>query len=89
LSRDPNLARQHPADYIKGTEVTIKQALATAKRNIRDSSRTGYRHWCRHDGSTPLPVDASGQPLRLVKNCQESSRDGLAVEGINRGGRGG
>ena len=23
LSRDPNLARQHPADYIKGAEVTI------------------------------------------------------------------
>ncbi len=24
LSRDPNLARQHPADYIKGAEVSIK-----------------------------------------------------------------
>ena len=31
LSRDPNLARQHPADYIKGAEVTIKKALADAR----------------------------------------------------------
>ena len=30
LSRDPNLARQHPADYIKGAEITIKKALADA-----------------------------------------------------------
>ena len=24
LARDPNLARQHPADYVKGAEITIK-----------------------------------------------------------------
>jgi ribulose kinase len=35
LSRDPNLARQHPADYVKGAEVTIKSALAAAKKNVR------------------------------------------------------
>src|SRR5215469_2606706 len=35
LSRDPNLARQHPADYVKGAEITIKNAIATAKRNVR------------------------------------------------------
>ena len=28
LSRDPNLARQHPADYVTGAEITIKKALA-------------------------------------------------------------
>jgi len=32
LGRDPNLARQHPADYVKGAEVTIKKALAEARR---------------------------------------------------------
>ena len=31
LSRDPNLARQHPADYVKGAEVTIKKVLAEAR----------------------------------------------------------
>src|ERR1041385_4958933 len=35
LSRDPNLARQHPADYVKGAEITIKEALATAKKSVK------------------------------------------------------
>src|SRR5580692_771751 len=35
LSRDPNLARQHPADYLKGAELTIKRALADAKKMSR------------------------------------------------------
>src|SRR5436190_799010 len=28
LSRDPNLARQHPADYVKGAEMSTRKALA-------------------------------------------------------------
>ncbi|HZL14189.1 MAG TPA: ribulokinase, partial [Verrucomicrobiae bacterium] len=36
LSRDPNLARQHPADYVKGAEITIKQALAAAKKSVKN-----------------------------------------------------
>ena len=35
LARDPNLARQHPGDYIHGAAIIIKQALADAKRNVR------------------------------------------------------
>src|SRR5882724_6546353 len=35
LSRDPNLARQHPADYLEGAEVTMKKALAAASRSVR------------------------------------------------------
>ena len=35
LARDPNLARQHPADYVKGAEVTIRKALAEARRNVK------------------------------------------------------
>ena len=27
LSRDPNLARQNPADYVTGAEITIKKQL--------------------------------------------------------------
>ena len=34
LGNDPNLARQHPADYLKGFEITVKQALAQAKRKV-------------------------------------------------------
>ena len=68
LSRDPNLARQHPADYVKGAEVTIKKALAEAKKNVR-----GFKPeqvvgiGVDTTGSTPLPVNAKGQPLAFDK----------------------
>ena len=68
LSRDPNLARQHPADYIKGAQVAIRKALAAAKRNVR-----GFKPeqvvgiGVDTTGSTPLPVDANGQPLAFNK----------------------
>src|SRR2546428_11114921 len=64
LSRDPNLASQHPADYVKGTELTIKKALAAAKRNIggfKPEQIIGIG--VDTTGSTPLPVDAAGRPL--------------------------
>jgi L-ribulokinase len=66
LSRDPNLARQHPADYVKGAETTIKQALAQAKRAVK-----GFKPeqiigiGVDTTGSTPLPVDGRGRPLAL------------------------
>lgn len=73
LSRDPNLARQHPADYVKGAEVTIKKALADAERNVgsfQPEQVVGLG--VDTTGSTPLPVDANGQPLafqsRFAKN---------------------
>jgi L-ribulokinase len=68
LSRDPNLARQHPADYLKGAEVTIRKALAGAKKSVR-----GFKPeqivgiGVDTTGSTPLPVDANGQPLAFNK----------------------
>src|ERR1051326_1962783 len=69
LSRDPNLARQHPADYVKGAEVTIKKALAEARRRVR-----GFQPdqvigiGVDTTGSTPLRVDQSGQPLAFRKS---------------------
>jgi len=68
LSRDPNLARQHPADYVKGAEVTIKKILAEAKKKVR-GFHPGQIAGIGVDttGSTPLPVDASGQPLAFSK----------------------
>ncbi|MEY4916501.1 MAG: Ribulokinase, partial [Verrucomicrobiota bacterium] len=68
LGRDPNLARQHPADYIKGAEVTIKQALATAKKTVKGFSASQVIGiGVDTTGSTPLPVDANGQPLVFQK----------------------
>jgi L-ribulokinase len=73
LSRDPNLARQHPADYLKGAEITIRKALIEAKKNVR-----GFKP--EHvvgigvdtTGSTPLPVDANGQPLAFNKKFSKN-----------------
>ena len=68
LGRDPNLARQHPADYLKGAELTIREALAQARKKVR-----GFKPeqvigiGVDTTGSTPLPVDAQGQPLVFQK----------------------
>ncbi len=68
LSHDPNLARQHPADYIKGAEITIKQALATAKKTVKGFSPDQVIGiGVDTTGSTPLPVDKNGQPLAFQK----------------------
>jgi L-ribulokinase len=68
LSRDPNLARQHPADYLKGAEITIKAVLRVAKRKsksfkVSDVIAVGVDT----TGSTPIPVDADGVALALKK----------------------
>jgi len=73
LSRDPNLARQHPADYVTGAEVTIKKALALAKRAVRGFAPDQIIGiGVDTTGSTPIPVDRNGRPLafdrRFAKN---------------------
>ena len=73
LSSDPNLARQHPADYLTGAEITIKKALAAAKKSVR-----GFRAeqviglGVDTTGSTPLPVDAQGRPLAFDKKLAKN-----------------
>jgi L-ribulokinase len=68
LSRDPNLARQHPADYVKGAEVAIKRALAEAKKNVRGfQPQQVVGIGVDTTGSTPLPVDQNGRPLAFHK----------------------
>jgi L-ribulokinase len=68
LSRDPNLARQHPADYLTGAETTIKQALASAKKSVKGFSPDQVIGiGVDTTGSTPLPVNKEGQPLVFQK----------------------
>src|SRR5262245_5098015 len=68
LSRDPNLARQHPADYVKGAEVTIKKVLAAARKSVRGfQSGDVIGIGVDTTGSTPMPVVADGQPLAFQK----------------------
>jgi L-ribulokinase len=73
LSRDPNLARQHPADYLKGAEVTIKKALADAQSNVRGfDAQQVVGIGVDTTGSTPLPVDRQGQPLAFQKKFSKN-----------------
>ena len=68
LGRDPNLARQHPADYLQGAEVTIREALAKACDTVRGfAPEQVIGIGVDTTGSTPLPVDAQGQPLAFQK----------------------
>ncbi len=64
---DHNVARQNPADYLKGAEATITGAIAAARKvepafNPRDIVGIGVDT----TGSTPLPVDRNGTPLAML-----------------------
>src|SRR5512146_2963846 len=64
---DHNLARQNPADYLQGAQVTIAGAIAQARQNQpgfdpRDIVGIGVDT----TGSTPLPVDRHGTPLAML-----------------------
>jgi len=62
--REPNLARQHPADYLTGAEAAVRGALAAARahdREFRPEAIIGLG--VDATGSTPLPVDAQGRAL--------------------------
>ncbi len=64
LAHDPNLARQHPADYVKGAETTIRKALALARKSVRGfKPEQAVGIGVDTTGSTPLPVDRKGVPL--------------------------
>lgn len=70
---DHNLARQNPADYLKGAEVTIAGAIGAARKaqpafNPRDIVGIGVDT----TGSTPLPVDRSGTPLALLDQFKDN-----------------
>ncbi len=70
---DHNLARQNPADYIKGLEVTIKEAVAEAKKLSKDFD-AGRIIGIGVDttGSTPLPVDEDGTPLAMLDEFKDN-----------------
>jgi L-ribulokinase len=62
--KDPNLARQNPADYLKGVEETVRRTLGLARKMVRGfHSKSVVGIGIDTTGSTPLPVDAAGTPL--------------------------
>jgi len=70
---DHNLARQNPADYLKGLEVTVKKAIDKAKKtdsNFDPLKIIGIG--VDTTGSTPLPVSKEGTPLALTKEYKDN-----------------
>lgn len=63
--KDPNLARQNPADYIEGFYQSVGRAVAGARkhRGFRPEQVVGIG--IDTTGSTPMPVGRDGLPLAL------------------------
>jgi L-ribulokinase len=70
---DHNLARQNPADYVKGIEVTIKKVVLQAKKTVKkfDASQI-IGIGIDTTGSTPLPVDKNGTPLGMLPEFKKN-----------------
>ncbi len=70
---DHNLARQNPADYLKGIEITINEALKEAKKTIKgfDVSQV-IGIGIDTTGSTPIPVDKNGTPLSMLDEFEDN-----------------
>jgi L-ribulokinase len=72
-SADHNLARQNPADYIKGAEATVTRAVTQAldtNKNFDPAEVIGIG--IDTTGSTPLPVDKEGRPLAVLDEFKDN-----------------
>jgi len=63
--RDPHLARQHPGDYLRAMERSVRGALAAARRARGFSSSAVIGIGVDTTGSSPIPVDRRNRPLAL------------------------
>ena len=63
--RDPNLARQNPADYIEGFYQTVAHVVRAAQDTPGFAPERVVGLGVDTTGSTPLPVTRDGQPLAL------------------------
>ncbi len=60
---DPNVARQEPQDYLDGLKESVHEALAEAEGHPNFTTDAVIGLGVDTTGSTPIPVDADGQPL--------------------------
>ena len=63
--RDPDVARQHPQDYLDGAQAVIKGVLDDAASRPDFAPEQIIGLGVDTTGSTPIPVDADGTPLAL------------------------
>jgi L-ribulokinase len=69
---DHHLARQNPADYIQGLEVSVTRALKAAKKRKGFSAGKVIGIGVDTTGSTPIPVDRNNVPLALQKQWKKN-----------------
>jgi L-ribulokinase len=69
--KDPNVARQNPADYIEGFTVSVREAVKKAKRKRGFKPERVVGIGVDTTGSTPIPVDRNGEPLALKKEFRK------------------
>ena len=72
-SSDHNLARQNPADYLEGTQISVEEAIREAKKadkNFDASEIIGIG--VDTTGSTPIPVDKNGTPLSMLDEFKDN-----------------
>ncbi|UCG46227.1 MAG: ribulokinase [Phycisphaerales bacterium] len=70
---DHNLARQNPADYIKGVKVTVNEAISLAKeadKTFDPNEVIGIG--IDTTGSTPIPVNKDGTPLSMLEEFKDN-----------------
>jgi len=66
-AQSPQLARQHPGDYLYGLQKSVRRALARAKKaEPAFSPAQVVGVGIAATGSSPLPVDAANRPLALL-----------------------
>lgn len=63
--KDPNLARQNPADYIEGFYSSVRGAVRAARKAVGLTADQVVGVGVDTTGSTPIPVDETGMPLAL------------------------
>lgn len=72
-AKDPQVARQHPQDYLDGLECVVLGALAQARERVADfDAAQVVGIGIDTTGSTPVPVNAEGTPLGLLPQFKGS-----------------
>jgi L-ribulokinase len=68
----PDLARQHPLDYLRGIETSVVAALKDAAKESGFDAANVIGIGVDTTGSTPLPIDASGTALALLPQFKDT-----------------
>ncbi|QDU87056.1 Ribulokinase [Pirellulimonas nuda] len=70
--RDPNAAKQNPADYVQGFLESVRKAVAAAGSHAGFSAGKVVGIGVDTTGSTPIPVDRTGTPLAMTDRFRDT-----------------